>query len=178
MKLSTRAVTGTVRDIIAAMERIVIRPVGDEDRIWLREFMERRWGADLVLGHGAVSVPSQLAGFVAELKNHPAGVITYQDSESGCEIVTLDSVIERHGIATALISQVESTARQRGLARMWLITTNDNVNGLRFYQRRGFRLCRLEVGAVDRSRQMKPEIPIVAENGIPITDELELEKRL
>jgi hypothetical protein len=55
------------------------------------------------------------------------------------------------------------------------VTTNDNVNALRFYQRRGFRLSELRAGAVDEARrQRKPSIAPVADNGIPIRDELEL----
>ena len=62
---------------------------------------------------------------------------------------------------------------------MWLITTNDNVDGLRFYQRRGFHLVELHAGAVDRSREsLKPGIPETGEYGISIRDELELQKPL
>ena len=38
--------------------------------------------------------------------------------------------------------------------------TNDNVDALRFYQRRGFHVVKLHAGTVDRSREsLKPEIP-------------------
>ena len=54
-----------------------------------------------------------------------------------------------------------------------------HVDGLRFYQRRRFRLVALHAGAVDRSRAtLKPEIPEVGEHGIPLRDELELWKEL
>ena len=66
-------------------------------------------------------------------------------------------------------------ARAAGCGRLWLVTTNDNVRALGFYQRRGFRLVALRPGAVVISRALKPEIPFVASNGIPIRDELELE---
>lgn len=67
-------------------------------------------------------------------------------------------------------------ARRAGCTRLWLVTTNDNLDALRFYQRRGFRLSRLRPGAVDLSRQtLKPEIPEVGTFGIAIRDELELE---
>ena len=61
---------------------------------------------------------------------------------------------------------------------MWLITTNDNLNALRFYQKRGFELVAVHRHAVDESRKIKPEIPLVGENGIPIRDELGLELAL
>ena len=61
---------------------------------------------------------------------------------------------------------------------MQLITTNDNVDALRFYQRRGFVLTELRPGAVDESRRMKPQIPLVGAYGIPIRDELVLVREL
>jgi ribosomal protein S18 acetylase RimI-like enzyme len=59
-----------------------------------------------------------------------------------------------------------------------LITTNDNTHALRFYQRRGFVLSALHRGAIRRSRQLKPEIPLAGFGGIPIRDELELQMSL
>ena len=70
-------------------------------------------------------------------------------------------------------------AREAGCRRLWLVTTNDNVDALRFYQRRGFRLTELQAGAVDVSRAtLKPSIPEVGDHGIPIRDELVLERSL
>ena len=56
--------------------------------------------------------------------------------------------------------------------------TNDNVDALRFYQRRGFRLAELRPGAVDRSRQEKPQIPRTGDYGIPLHDEIDLTLRV
>jgi N-acetylglutamate synthase-like GNAT family acetyltransferase len=77
-----------------------------------------------------------------------------------------------------LIEAVAAAARASGCRRVWLITTNDNLTALAFYQKRGFVLTALHPNAVAASRKLKPEIPLVAENGIPIRDELELELRL
>ena len=55
------------------------------------------------------------------------------------------------------------------------MTTNDNLSALRFYQRRGFRLVKIWPGAVDAARKsLKPTIPQVGQNGIPIHDEIDL----
>ena len=69
-------------------------------------------------------------------------------------------------------------ARGEGCRRVWLITTNDNLDALRFYQRRGYHLWKLHVGGIARDRKLKPEIPAIGEHGIFINDELELEKRI
>ena len=82
------------------------------------------------------------------------------------------------GAGTALIQAVAQLARRQGCTRLWVITTNDNVDALRFYQRRGFCLVRVHRGAVDRSRAcLKPEIPPVGAYGIPLRDEIELERQ-
>jgi RimJ/RimL family protein N-acetyltransferase len=70
---------------------------------------------------------------------------------------------------------VQQAAHQAGCRRLWLITTNDNTAALRFYQRRGFTLAAIHCDAVSRSRQIKPEIPLIGNDGIPIRDEIELE---
>ena len=55
--------------------------------------------------------------------------------------------------------------------------SNDNPPALRFYQKRGFALVAVHANAVERSRQIKPEIPLIGRGGIPIRDEIELELR-
>jgi hypothetical protein len=56
-----------------------------------------------------------------------------------------------------------------------LVTTNNNLRALAFYQKRVFRLVRLVPGAVEQSRKLKPSIPQVDAAGLPIRDELHLE---
>jgi GNAT superfamily N-acetyltransferase len=107
------------------------------------------------------------------------GVLTYIVDREQCEILTLHTAQHWQGVGTALIEAVERLATQQGCSRLWLITTNDNVDALRFYQRRGFRLAALHRGAVDDSRaRLKPEIPTLGDYGIPLRDEIELDKHL
>jgi ribosomal protein S18 acetylase RimI-like enzyme len=87
----------------------------------------------------------------------------------------VDSATERTGIGNALIDAAKKVAKTNGCKRLWLITTNDNLNALEFYQKRDFQLVSLYQNALEASRKLKPEIPLKAANGIPIRDELELE---
>jgi RimJ/RimL family protein N-acetyltransferase len=105
-------------------------------------------------------------------------VLTYHIDGDACEIVTIDSLVPNAGIGTALIEAVRRAAQRAGCRRLWLITTNDNTVALRFYQKRGFVLAALYPNAVARSRQVKPEIPLTGNDGIPIRDEIELEMTL
>jgi GNAT superfamily N-acetyltransferase len=123
--------------------------------------------------------PLDHPALVAKEGERLAGVLTYVLGDRECEILTLHTAAQGRGVGTALIKAVERVARDAGCARLWVLTTNDNVDALRFYQRRGFRLAALNVGAVDRSRaQLKPEIPEHGGYGIPIRDELVLDRRL
>jgi GNAT superfamily N-acetyltransferase len=112
-------------------------------------------------------------------QQHLFGLLTYIIDDDRCEILTLHAFEQWRGVGTALIEEVERVAAAAGCRRLCLITTNDNVDGLRFYPRRGFRLARLYAGAVVRYRQSrKPGIPDFGDHGIPLRDELELDKEL
>ena len=147
------------------------------DRDWIDPFITGRWGAKLVVVHGTVYHPAELAGFAAWEGEECCGLVN-RVAGDGCELVTLDSLQPGLGIGTALIEAVLQVAQASGCRRLWLITTNDNLDALRFYQRRGFRLIAVYSGAVTSSRLIKPEIPLVGDYGIPIRDEIELEMAL
>jgi GNAT superfamily N-acetyltransferase len=107
------------------------------------------------------------------------GILTYVPGRDWqqCEILSLHADKQWRGAGTALVEAAGQLARRQGCARLWVITTNDNVDALRFYQRRGFCLVRVHPGAVDRIRaSLKPEIPAVGAYGIPLRDEIELER--
>ena len=90
-----------------------------------------------------------------------------------CELVAIAAMEKRAGVGTALL---EALKREAGpaAARIWVITTNDNLEALRFYQRRGFALCAVYPRAVDDARQrLKPRISASGAFGIPLRDELD-----
>jgi ribosomal protein S18 acetylase RimI-like enzyme len=159
-------------------ERFTIRPLTDADREKAGRIIEERWGAPVVAIHDTLCRPAELPGFLAIAGQEIRGLVTYHIQAESCEIVSLDALRPRAGIGTALVVAVAEAARAAGCRRLWLVTTNDNLDALRFYLRRGFRLVAVHPGAADRSRLLKPSIPEVGEFGIPIHDELELERLL
>ena len=83
------------------------------------------------------------------------------------------------GIGTALVEACAAAARTGGAVHLAVVTTNDNLDALRFYQRRGFRLVEIRPGAVDEARsRLKPAIPALGLHGIPMRDELVLVRDL
>lgn len=152
-----------------------LRPLQDDDRVWAARFIRERWGSQYVVSRGRVHTADTLPGLAALRDGEPVGLLTYHVHEAACEIVTIDSRYEGQGIGSMLLRSMSAVARTHGCKRLWLVTTNDNTTALRFYQKRGFRLCALHVNAVEIARTLKPQIPLTGLDGITIRDELELE---
>ena len=145
------------------------------DRPAVEAFLAR-WNSSRVVRRGALERPIEHPSLLAGEDGRLLGVLTYVIDGDGCEVLTLHADVRRRGVGSALIAAVQRLAAEAGCTRLWLITTNDNVDALRFYQRRGFRLAALHRGSVDDSRaRLKAEIPAVGDHGIPLRDELELE---
>lgn len=155
-----------------------IRRLVADDLPHLRQFWKENWGDEFVVAHGVIYRPDSLDGFVAFDGDEWAGEITFIFSGDDCEIVSLDSLREGQGIGTNLINAVVEEARGKNSKRVFLITTNDNLHALGFYQRRGFELVKIHRGAVNESRKIKPTISLIGANNIPIRDEIELEMKL
>lgn len=160
------------------MSNIVLHPIAPEDRPWVIQFITEHWGAEMVVSRGVVYHPQDLPGFVAIQEGEKVGLVTYNIEGESCEVVTINSTQPFSGVGTALIEAVRDIAIKARCERLWLITTNDNLNALRFYQRRGFVLVAVHRNALDVSRKLKPEIPLIGDDGIPLRDEIELEMML
>jgi len=155
-----------------------LRRLGEEDLPRLRQFWKENWGDEFVVAHGVIYRPDTLDGFVAMDGEEWVGEVTFHVTDDECEIVSLDSRREGLGLGTALIEEVIEAARAKGCRRVFLITTNDNLCALGFYQKRGFELVAVHRGAVNESRKIKPSIPLIGNDGIPLLDEIELEMLL
>jgi GNAT superfamily N-acetyltransferase len=154
---------------------VLVRDVGEEDLPAVRALNRALWHSDAVVARGRLDYPSECPGLLAEQAGNLVGALAYEVTGSECYVVAIGAVIRRNGIGSALVAALLDLARANGWARIRLITTNDNIDALRFYQRKGFRLSRLDVGAVNRSRYLKPELPETGSYGIPMRDEIELE---
>lgn len=155
-----------------------IRRLTSEDLPRLHQFWKEHWGDEFVVAHGVIYHPETLDGFVAMEGDEWVGEITYAFSGADCEIVSLDSLREGQGIGTKLINAVLDEVRTQKCKRVFLITTNDNLHALGFYQRRGFELVRIHRDALSETRKLKPFIPLIGMNNIPLRDEIELEMNL
>lgn len=157
---------------------VQIEKINEEDHEKVLAIVKSFWGNETLIVHNEVFDAKTLDGLKAVEGNQILGICHYHICDEKCEILTLASLKPGQGIGTALLTKVEEIATSCGCNFLSLITTNDNLEALGFYQKYGFHLAALFPGQVDMSRQLKPEIPEIGYHGIPIRDELRLEKVL
>jgi peroxiredoxin/ribosomal protein S18 acetylase RimI-like enzyme len=169
-------------DVLAWLEQrghLRTRPTGPGDAAFVRAELLKHWGSTVIRSRGVPFDADRLEGFIAEVGGRPVGAITLAFSTSAtgpeCEIITLSTCDEDRGAGTALLVRAFDEARARRCRRAFLTTSNDNLRALAFYQRRRMRICAVFPGMIDRYRETQPGIPLVAANGVPIRDEIELE---
>ena len=158
--------------------KIKVRPRDNTDGDWITEVLLENWASNIVVTRGISYEADLLPGYVAEIEGSRMGFLTYNINNGELEIITLNAIEEGKGIGTALLDEVEKLARAEMCTRIWLITTNDNVDALRFYQKRDYEIKSVYRYAIEESRKIKPQLPFVGKYGIPIRDEIEVEKIL
>jgi len=151
------------------------RAIVDGDCEWIRSVFNEHWASSIMVTRGTVHQADQLPGFIAYQGKRKVGLITYIIRNSGCEIVSLNSLETGRGIGSLLVKKTLEFAASRHCNRVWLITTNDNSGALIFFQKSGFKLVAVHRNAISQSRSLKPAIPETGHHGIPIRDEIELE---
>ena len=150
----------------------------DGDREDVARFIERHWGSRKIISSGHVYYPHQCEAIIERQDDEIVGLLTLRVEGDEMELLTLNAIHAGQGIGSSLMLAAIDDARHRSLHRIWLTTTNDNLRVVGFYQRLGFRLVAVNVGAVDQARKIKPQIPEIGIDGIPIHDELVLELRI
>jgi len=156
------------------MERVSIRTFVDADLPWAERLIGGGFGGRLQVRLGSVIDALACPGLVAEEDDDPVGIVTFDPDGTDVEVVYIEVVAKHQGVGTRLLDVLEARTKAR---RLWLVTTNDNLDALRFYQRRGFRITEVRPGAVEETREtLKPSVSEVGSFGIPIRDEIVLER--
>jgi ribosomal protein S18 acetylase RimI-like enzyme len=155
---------------------VLIREATDPDRAAARELFHRDFGRTKIVAFGEVVDVDQMPALVALMYSDPSGALAYRLLGDALHIVALatDPMWQRSGVGGHLLAEAELLARRLELARLVVSTTNDNLPALYFYQRRGFRPTELVPDSVARlTNQVVPGFA-----GIPMRDEIRLEKRI
>ena len=155
-----------------------IERITNDTRELVNQFFIDNWYSTDMSIRGEIIDGTKLDGFLLQEDNTIVGLITYTFFGDICEIVSFDSKRENIGIGSALLKELEEVARDNSCNKMRLITTNDNMRALQFYQKRGYCLTKLYPNAMAEVRKVKPDVPLLGDNDIPLRDEIELEKQL
>ena len=153
----------------------LVRPKRDNDAAALAKIWTERYGATSIVSRGRKHDALMLPGLVAAEDLEIQGALTFRRDGGEIEVVTLDSLVMGQGVGTALLEAMATHARNEGAKRLWLVTSNDNLRAVRFYQRRGWDMVTLHRDAITEARKSKPEIPELGDYNIPIRHEIEFE---
>jgi GNAT superfamily N-acetyltransferase len=143
------------------------------DERWASEFLDTNLGGRWQARRGEIiDVLATGLGLVVE---PGAGLLTYRIDIADLELTAIAARPSGQGTGTALIEALVAVARDLDVARIWVVTTNDNIDALAFYERRGFRRNEVRARAVDEARTtLKPTIPLIGQHGIEMHDEIDL----
>ena len=164
---------------MSASDTITIVPIQEPLRKRLQPLIDDAWAGPMLAINGKLWDTRALPGIAAIGEGGEAlGYLLYAFHDNECEIIVLESLRGNAGIGTRLIERVKAIAKERGIQKIVVMTTNDNIHAIRFYQKRGFTLRALRANMLETSRKLKPGIPLIGEDGIPLRDEIEFEMEL
>ena len=135
---------------------VEIQALDERYQGWAADFLAEQWGSVRMVSRGRLVDLTSLPGFVVLEDGRPAALLTYEIVDGSCEVTSLNSNSEGGGAGSALIEAVRERAVQAGCWRLWVITTNDNMQALRFYQKRSFVMTAVYADALKESRRLKP----------------------
>ncbi|MDF2542420.1 MAG: acetyltransferase [Herbinix sp.] len=157
---------------------VIFEEIKDSNREDVTRFINDNWLSTVLIIRGKMIDMTIVDGIVVYDNNCIIGLISYELRDKECEILSLDSLLENKGVGSELVKRVIEIARSHECIKLKLITTNDNINAIKFYQKRGFDMIRIYHNALEISRQLKPSIPLIGNYGIPLLHEIEFELRL
>ena len=159
---------------------MIIRDATTQDRDWALE-ESGPVGGRQVVSRGVLHTLGDYPICVAVEGRVRLGFVVLRPEQTSVEILAIRAVSQWRGVGTALMAHAEAYARARDINSVWLVTTNDNLPALQFYQRLGYALVDLRPGAFAEVRRLKgldPALEILGHHDIPIRDELKLAKVL
>ncbi|WP_425447225.1 GNAT family N-acetyltransferase [Dethiothermospora halolimnae] len=155
-----------------------IKPIDENLKEQVADIWTNNWGSDLMVTRGKVYRALDYPGYVAVEDGKIIGLIVFHMEDRECEILSLDSLSEHRGVGSKLLKKVIEVSRENKCNRVWLITSNDNTYAMKFYQKRRFQFKKVHLNAIEEARKIKPEIPTIGYDDIPIKHEIEMELKL
>ena len=108
-----------------------VRPLREADRARARAWLREHWQESMA-ARDELFFPAEHEGFVA---GDWDGLVTYRVDGDRCEVTLLKALRDGEGIGSALLDETVGAARDAGCRAVWLVTTNDNLRALAWYER-------------------------------------------
>ena len=163
-----------VSDLTASPSPLAFRPV--EDRSPISALMIKHCGSvRMLVGMYTYDVTEIEASGLFDENDTLMAFASWTLRDKNMVLCALHTTAEGNGYARQMLERLKEHARTMGARAIRSMVTNDNMPALAFYQKSGFRLSTLYVGAVDAYRAVMPGMITHGYMGIPVHDALELE---
>lgn len=155
----------------------MVREGADADRRAVLDLFHSDFGRTQIMAFGDLMRLDDAPALVAEMQGELAGALAYRLRGDALQIVALatDPAWQRSGVGGYLVAEAELMARRLSLRTMVFSTTNDNLPSLYFYQRRGYVISEVVVGAMTGLNAPPHDRGF---GGVPVRDEIRLSKTL
>ncbi len=178
--LEVRSTRGEIR---SGEERrasaLQVRPGTPADAPDILRLWDHFWGQDDMDCFGRTYRAAELPALLACDGERVVGVLSYavEPDWDAFNIVVLNVLpqYQRRGAAGRLMAVLDEKAREMTIGRLVVATSNDNLLALYRYQRWGFQITGIRAGGIAADSPGEPHIGV---GGIPVRDEIRLEKRL
>ena len=160
----------------SGMEFKVHKIVSEGEKSAVRKFVRRFWGEEKQLTFDRKFAVAELPAYVAKVRDCVKGFISFSPTSDALIVVAL-GVLPRYqycGLGSRLIKKVENEARRLGKGKLLVSTSNDDLPALGFYQSHGFQIYQVTPSVIAE----KHEKILVGIGGLPVKDELRLQKML
>jgi len=141
----------------------------------LEELVKLFWGDPIQLMFNQTFRVAQEPAITAKKDGNIIGFISYNDFRKNAVLIMALGILpgfQGCGIGRTLVEQVENYAKSQGKQQLLVVTSNDNLPALAFYQRHGFQLFEVAPNVI--AEKLGGQKPGFAR--IPIRDELRLRK--
>lgn len=144
----------------------------------LKQIFENNWGSVFMIYDSKKINLLEIEHIKISNDNILEGILTFFEDQTNIHIVSLNSFVSKQGIGKRLLEELEYLAKQRKKKTLFVETTNDNCNAIKFYQTHGFDMYQLQINEVINQRILKPSIPLNGYYGIPIKHIIKFKKCL
>jgi ribosomal protein S18 acetylase RimI-like enzyme len=148
----------------------------NKERKKIQEFVKKFWGEQEQLTFNKKFTVAKLPAYVAKYRNTIIGFISFAEVNDAIIIVALGILpkYQNAGIGKSLIKKVETEDKKLGKKKLLVSTSNDDLPALAFYQSLGFQIYEVKPNIIAQ----KHGSVLKGINGLPIRDELRLQKIL